>query len=528
MCVNPISIPNPQYARSVYRSERGELVKLSSNLYSHRKYIDVPCGKCVDCRNTYYNSILQRCLVEARSSYMYFVTLTYDNKHIPCVDVAGHTIYYANYQHIVDMFKRLRAANLFDRDFRYICVNEYGDKRHRPHFHLLIFLARKDTDTKVTPYILQQLLFDNLQKYYAVNVGTRKHPIYEKLFTYVIRRTSSGLKSNYFVKYVDCQLDDSLTFVNESETLVKTVRYLIGYINKGSKFDSYLDTLFEPYRLNDPILYAKLRHLLCCKVRYSKGLGFGFIDGKKHILKPISEGCTINRAIYSDIIKTMPKTYEEFSILYPDLSEKLIDYLWHNKYNLFDTLQEYLQSIDTLEYFLHCLALLYFPETINRIFKECYFDTHCDTPTVSYYMNFLKLYIYQYAKVDTYSVDTQSSVYNLIRGYLSQGLTNKVPFLPFVIPGTTPQYVPLCSFYKRYCTTSEDVLNMYKSIGVSSYDEWQELFEHHLQTTLRRASISDYNKFRDELSENLIFNLQNSCISLSQQNIFSVLFDIQI
>lgn len=548
MCVKSIRVLNPNYERTSFCSVEGEIIATDPRLYSTKKYIEVPCGHCPDCRNTYYNSLLQRCIVESRSSYMYFVTLTYDNKHIPSLTFGDYTIFYSDYKHIQNMFKRIRFNNILDRDFRYLSVCEFGDVRHRPHHHLLIFVSKLDTDTDSTPYIIERTLFDNLKRYYAVNIGTRKNPYYECLFTYALRRTPSGIKTNYFVKYVDISHNSSLT-VTDSDTLVKTIRYLIGYLNKSSAFDTFVGELLAPLKITDPILYARLSTKLRSRCRYSKGLGFGFINGKKHTMQPIYNNMSLHVAEYNIAKQTLPPTWEEFQTLYPDEAQNTIDFLWRSTLCESDSVSSYMDTLrkhydwdsvlfdfdkDSLlhydchhyRYFINCC--IYFPKTIDNIVKAFIYDTHIDKASISYLFDILhKKSAYRIPTINTYKRPTNDPVYNYIRTHLAQGLKNKVPFIPFIIPSSIPQYTPLCAFYKRFCTTNDDILNMYKSIGCENYDQWQEQFEHFAETSLRRATISKTNESRADLSENTIYISQNIDLSLSnekQKDLFTILF----
>lgn len=546
MCQNPVRVLNPNYERTSFRSVEGEIVETDPRLYSQKKYIDVPCGKCSDCRNTYYNSLLQRCIVESRSSYMYFVTLTYDNNHIPRLSLGDHTIFYSDYKHIQDMFKRIRFNNILDRDFRYLSVCEYGDKRHRPHHHLLIFVSKLDTDTDSTPYIIERTLFDNLKKYYAVNIGTRKNPHYECLFTYSLRRTPFGIKTNYFVKYVDISHNSVLPVV-DSDTLVRTVRYLIGYLNKSSAFDTFVGEILAPFKISDPILFARLSTKLRSRCRYSKGLGFGFINGKKHSMFPIYNNMSLHVANYNKQKQTLPSTWEEFQDLYPEEANNTVEFLWRCTLSESDSVSTYMDRLRTnfewddvpfdfdisiiqhydshqYRYFINCC--IYFPHTIDHIVKTYIYDTHIEYASISYLFDFLhKKSAYRLPTINTYERPKNDPVYDYIRTFISQGLKNKVPFIPFVIPSSTPQYIPLCAFYKRFCTTNDDILNMYNSIGCDNYDQWQEQFEHFAETSLRRATISKTNESRSDLSDNSICISQNINITLrADKDLFTILF----
>lgn len=92
----------------------------------------VPCGKCLGCLMTraFYWSV--RCVCESVDyDECYFLTLTYDDKNIP----DGRNLCRA---HVQSFVKRLRY---YFRDYRlrvFYC-GEYGEKRHRPHYHMIVF-----------------------------------------------------------------------------------------------------------------------------------------------------------------------------------------------------------------------------------------------------------------------------------------------------------------------------------------------------------------------------------------------------
>ena len=297
MCLAPVKIKNPhKYKGNQFASEKGKGVQLPKYLLPSTDYITVPCGKCSECRDTYYNSILQRAIIESFSSYIYFITLTYDNEHIPSIELEGEKFLYANYDHIQGMFKRFRNLDNIDgREFRYLSVNEYGDHNHRPHFHLLLFVSKLENDDEQTPHNLRDVIFNTLGDCFAVNKGTRKNPKYEKLFTYRMKYKNGKLHTNYFVKYVEPNEFQKLCDMDciQDTSYVKTVRYLIGYVNKPSKYEQKLDCIINSYK-DDSFTYLKLRHLLKSQVRYSKGFGCGFQNGKKYYMEKISVRCSNN------------------------------------------------------------------------------------------------------------------------------------------------------------------------------------------------------------------------------------------
>lgn len=124
--------------------------------------IRIPCGKCVGCRLDYAREWSSRIVME---SFDYpcnslFVTLTYDDDHLPCYikdsdkvyhgvdwtrrngELHGATLVKKDTQ---DWLKRLRRTVDYNYDesnrmpIRYYLAGEYGSKGHRPHYHVCLF-----------------------------------------------------------------------------------------------------------------------------------------------------------------------------------------------------------------------------------------------------------------------------------------------------------------------------------------------------------------------------------------------------
>lgn len=499
MCTKPNTIKNPLYHRSATALLGGDFVQLSDRLRSKSEYISVPCGTCSECRTSYYNSILQRCIVESFTSYVYFVTLTYDNSHIPSVVLPnGNIIYYSDYTHIQDMIKRLRHQNVIDRSFRYLCVTEFGDSNHRPHFHLLFFIAKlPDDNPRVTSYKYEKILFDNLRKYYALNVGTRKHPIYESLFTYRYRFTSTGIKTNYFVKYVECNTDIYQYNNIDDLTLVKTIRYLIGYVNKSSSFnDEVLKNLND---IMDLSLRRKLKTLLTCKTRYSKGLGLGFDNGLYNYVVRSYVKC--NYFTYRFTTSELPETFSDFIDLYPDMLSILNNFLISDKYSSYKSLTDFINDSDHNSE-LHIIILKYFPHYFSRIYYR-YYKKHPSNDCISYFFEYSKPYIYTKKKIHT-EATTYNNIFAFIRSGVQNGIKNKIPYLcfPLVSEG---RFMALCDFYKERFTDPNDVIDMYDAIGAIDYDDYISKFESKVSTyQTAKQTANNYLKEAERIQKNIV------------------------
>lgn len=108
-------------------------------------FVEIPCGKCIGCRLEYSRQWANRMLLELEyHDSAYFVTLTYNDNHVP-------RNYYSDLhtgealqsltlskRDVQLFFKRLRKAFPDDR-IRFYLAGEYGSDTFRPHYHAIIF-----------------------------------------------------------------------------------------------------------------------------------------------------------------------------------------------------------------------------------------------------------------------------------------------------------------------------------------------------------------------------------------------------
>lgn len=147
-----------------YRTADGKVKMPKGELtLAHEKAgaIGLPCGRCLDCRITRQRDWALRCQHEAQfhkhkdgSSNTCFLTLTYDDEHLPndwSVDVRAWQLFAKKTR------KRLGS-------FRFLAVGEYGGEKLRPHYHALIFGQDFShdrvpmTDADGNPYFLSATL----------------------------------------------------------------------------------------------------------------------------------------------------------------------------------------------------------------------------------------------------------------------------------------------------------------------------------------------------------------------------------
>lgn len=95
----------------------------------------VPCGKCAFCLVNKRSQWMFRIHHEMRTQMHrgYFVTLTYDEKHVKRVADGRLSLRFRDVQLFI---KKLRKAKYY---VKYVCVGEYGSQTLRPHYHMLLW-----------------------------------------------------------------------------------------------------------------------------------------------------------------------------------------------------------------------------------------------------------------------------------------------------------------------------------------------------------------------------------------------------
>lgn len=113
----------------------------------NREYIDIPCGKCVGCLLKRSREWADRCMLEASyHEHNSFITLTYDNEHIPekreYISIDGEVLQSPfnslQKKDFQDFMKRFREK-ISPLKCRFFACGEYGSNTYRPHYHAIIF-----------------------------------------------------------------------------------------------------------------------------------------------------------------------------------------------------------------------------------------------------------------------------------------------------------------------------------------------------------------------------------------------------
>lgn len=223
------------YTLSRFCKERAHKNLKYEDLMYRTDVMLIPCGQCIGCRIAQREDWTTRIEMEARGypkDQVWFVTLTYDDDHVPGMIVKTgeilrkvqytwkpgaerpESVQILLYTDVQKFLKRLRKAT--GDELRYFCAGEYGEKTARPHYHLILY-GWKPTDLE---------------------------PIYKKRC------------NGYFTSETLCKIWGNGN-VQIAQAVPETYRYVAGYVTKkmyeidGRKANNYYD-------LGQPKPFAKM------------------------------------------------------------------------------------------------------------------------------------------------------------------------------------------------------------------------------------------------------------------------------
>jgi hypothetical protein len=133
----------PQFAGYWTEYDENAARSVDLKLFYEKMVLRIPCGQCMECRLAYSREWADRMMLERLyHDSSYFVTLTYDDEHVP------RNVLYSGEGDVVSVMtlrktdmqkfmKRLRKE--VDERIRFYGSGEYGNETFRPHYHLIIF-----------------------------------------------------------------------------------------------------------------------------------------------------------------------------------------------------------------------------------------------------------------------------------------------------------------------------------------------------------------------------------------------------
>lgn len=107
----------------------------------------LPCGKCPYCIQKRINGWIFRLQEHAKDAdSVVFLTLTYNNEHVPISTNGFMTLQKTDVQKFLKRLRKLSGQGNHtpvEKRIKYYFVGEYGTKTHRPHYHAIIFNCDK-------------------------------------------------------------------------------------------------------------------------------------------------------------------------------------------------------------------------------------------------------------------------------------------------------------------------------------------------------------------------------------------------
>ena len=179
-------------------------MKCLNPIWSRRRHAFVPCNDCYYCKMRKKYEWTCRVIMERLYyKYGYFVTLTYDDLHLP----SNKGVSYAHADYFLDRLRDcFKTCNL---GFSYYLMSEYGGRSQRPHLHMHLL-----TDM---PQLQVSVMISHLWKHGFIKIGcsTLKSILYTSAFHLLPKEhknaypvpnfhiISRGLGKNYADEHAD-------------------------------------------------------------------------------------------------------------------------------------------------------------------------------------------------------------------------------------------------------------------------------------------------------------------------------------
>lgn len=209
---------SPLYAIITRLEEKNHVIILPKRPEYNLQYLQdrygeiltLPCGSCNSCIQEKRKEWALRCELE---SYYHkdncFITLTYDNSHVPDK---------LNKNDFQDFIKKLRNKGI---KFRYFGCGEYGSNTLRPHYHIILF-GYMPSDLKV---------YSKSKSGFTLFTSKTIDAIWEKGYAYIQEFTIET--AAYTAGYVNKKLDDVKSgFILMSKKPGIGEQYILDHLNE--------------------------------------------------------------------------------------------------------------------------------------------------------------------------------------------------------------------------------------------------------------------------------------------------------
>lgn len=223
--------------------------------------VKVKCGKCLRCKQQRASEWTIKLINEGKYyKKKCFITLTFDNKKL--IDTNSKSYKYGanasflwnieySKKYVTKFIKRLREK-IKPIKIKYFKVGEYGDKNHRPHYHLIIFGYNFDKDrvkAEVSKSGKEQFFSEELEELWACG-RTRIQDLNNKNIAYISQysvkkmkiKDEETFKKNYIPEIINIETGaikwkykykTSMSYSNRAKMNAKWIRKRPEQIQKG-------------------------------------------------------------------------------------------------------------------------------------------------------------------------------------------------------------------------------------------------------------------------------------------------------
>lgn len=263
---------------------------------SYFRYYTIPCGQCIGCRLDYSRQWANRLMMELEyhdAGLCWFLTLTYDNDHVPITNSVDDNT--GEFRENLTLCKRdvqlfnKRLRKRYGDGIRFYLAGEYGEHTFRPHYHGIYFDLPLDfthmkvwsrTEQGFTLYTLDELndIWSNgrviiapvswdtcayTARYVTKKLTGEAKKFYEDFnltpeFSLMSRRP--GIARQYFQDHPDC-IDDRIYLSTDRGGLsFRAPRYFKSLMQFDNDIDHDLDVLKKSKEFDERIKAIKMKN----------------------------------------------------------------------------------------------------------------------------------------------------------------------------------------------------------------------------------------------------------------------------
>lgn len=156
------------------------------------------CGRCRACRRNKQREWSFRVFAESLDyEHTVFLRLSYDDEHLPISSNGYPTLVK---EHLQDFIKRLRY---YVGKCRYYACGEYGERTHRPHYHVILYGVSPDDAVFIAKYCYNGLVTANCKAWPhgEITIGDVTIKSCNYCCKYMLKRKNGKLAKLYFDKY---------------------------------------------------------------------------------------------------------------------------------------------------------------------------------------------------------------------------------------------------------------------------------------------------------------------------------------